>query len=54
MDGQQPELMDQGDGQENDITAANHWILPSIDFYGLWESLIYDSTIKENVSIIYT
>ncbi|KAJ9588802.1 hypothetical protein L9F63_017913 [Diploptera punctata] len=49
LDGQQPEMMDEGDGQEGDISAANHWILPSVDFHGLWESLIYDSTIKENL-----
>ncbi|KAG8240245.1 hypothetical protein J437_LFUL004705 [Ladona fulva] len=43
--GPQPEVMD----EEEDITAANHWVLPSSDFHGLWESLIYDSGIKENL-----
>ena len=51
MDGQQSEIMEADNGQDDDISAANHWILPSIDFYGLWENLIYDSAIKENVSI---
>lgn len=35
---------------EEELSMANHWILPSIDFHGLWESLIYDIDIKENVS----
>ncbi|KAI0237034.1 Pachytene checkpoint protein 2-like [Lamellibrachia satsuma] len=29
-----------------DLPAANHWLLPSSDFVGLWDSLIYDSSIK--------
>lgn len=30
--------------------AANHWVLPSSDFHGLWDSLIYEDGIKGNVS----
>ncbi|PSN54106.1 hypothetical protein C0J52_03117 [Blattella germanica] len=54
MEGQQPEIMDGGDGQDDDISAANHWILPSVDFHGLWDNLIYDSTIKENGQCLIT
>ncbi|XP_071444081.1 pachytene checkpoint protein 2 homolog isoform X1 [Hetaerina americana] len=43
--GPQAEVMD----EEEDMTAANHWILPSTDFHGLWESLVYDSSIKDNL-----
>ncbi|XP_046389216.1 pachytene checkpoint protein 2 homolog [Ischnura elegans] len=43
--GPQAEVMEADD----DITAANHWILPSSDFHGLWESLVYDSSIKDNL-----
>lgn len=31
---------------EDDIAAANHWLLPSDDFHGMWESLIFDSDVK--------
>jgi pachytene checkpoint protein 2 len=44
--GQQTEVME-GDGEE--LPAASHWILPSAEFHSLWENLIHDSTIKENV-----
>ena len=39
----------EGDGEE--LPAASHRILPSAEFHGLWENLIYDSTIKENVNL---
>jgi len=45
---QRTEIME-GDGEE--LPAASHWILPSAEFHGLWENLIYDSTIKENVNL---
>ncbi|XP_069700266.1 pachytene checkpoint protein 2 homolog [Periplaneta americana] len=48
-EGQQAEEMEGGDGRNEELTAANHWILPSSDFHGLWETLIYDSSIKENL-----
>jgi len=44
LEGQQAEVME-GDGE--DLPAASHWILPCAEFCGLWENLIYDSTIKE-------
>lgn len=39
------------DENEGDQPVANHWLLPSSDFHGLWESLVYDSNVKENVSL---
>jgi hypothetical protein len=51
VEGQQTEVMDGGDGEDDELPAASHWILPSVDFHGLWENLIYDSTIKENVNL---
>jgi len=45
---QRIEVME-GDGQE--LPAASHWLLPSAEIHGLWENLIYDSTIKENVNL---
>ena len=46
--GQQTEVME-GDGEY--LPAVSHWILPSAEFNGLWENLIYDSIIKENVNL---
>ena len=31
---------------EDDISAANHWLLPAEEFHGLWESLLFDSDVK--------
>ncbi|XP_005090335.1 pachytene checkpoint protein 2 homolog [Aplysia californica] len=31
---------------EENLIAANHWLLPSSDFQGMWESLVYDEPIK--------
>jgi len=43
LEEQQTEVME-SDGE--DSPAASHWIIPSAEFCGLWEDLIYDSTIK--------
>ena len=48
LEGQQNEVME---GDEEELPAASHWILPCAEFHGLWENLIYDSTIKENVNL---
>lgn len=34
---------------EDGLAAANHWVLPSSQFEGLWESLVFDSKIKEEL-----
>ncbi|XP_067001988.1 pachytene checkpoint protein 2 homolog isoform X1 [Anabrus simplex] len=49
VDGPQTETMgpDSGDGDE--IPASTHWILPSYDLHGLWESLVYDFSVKQNL-----
>jgi hypothetical protein len=46
--GQQTEVRE-GDGEE--FPTASHGILPSAKIHGLWENLIYDSTIKEDVNL---
>ncbi|XP_015517357.1 pachytene checkpoint protein 2 homolog isoform X1 [Neodiprion pinetum] len=38
-----------GDNNSDELPVATHWVLPSLDFKGLWESLYYDSDIKENL-----
>jgi len=35
--------------EEEDISAANHWILPSSEFEGLWENLIFDHDVKQQL-----
>ncbi|XP_046748007.1 pachytene checkpoint protein 2 homolog isoform X3 [Diprion similis] len=37
-----------GDNNSDELPVATHWVLPSLDFKGLWESLYYDSDVKEN------
>lgn len=48
-EGVQMECIDSGDGDGNEVSAAQHWVLPSREFNGLWENLVYESSIKENV-----
>jgi len=31
---------------DDNLIAASHWLMPSSDFEGLWESLVYDEPIK--------
>jgi len=37
------------EGAEEDLAAANHYMLPSVEFDGLWESLVYDSNVKSEL-----
>ncbi|GBP22614.1 Pachytene checkpoint protein 2 homolog [Eumeta japonica] len=45
FDSEMETMHDPSSGEE--LPAANMWSLPSKEFYGLWESLIYDSRVKE-------
>ena len=38
--------------EDEDLAAANHWVLPAQDFDGVWESLVFDENIKDKV--LYT
>ncbi|XP_013137031.1 PREDICTED: pachytene checkpoint protein 2 homolog [Papilio polytes] len=40
-------LSENSPGEE--VAVADVWTLPTEEFYGLWESLIYDSKLKENL-----
>ncbi|XP_026481423.1 pachytene checkpoint protein 2 homolog [Ctenocephalides felis] len=42
-------IEDYDDDTGSELSTANHWVLPSVDFHGLWESLIYEIDIKENL-----
>ncbi len=48
------QLHEDGPGQEElddeDLAAANQWMLPSSDFDGLWDSLVFDSQVKSQVA----
>ncbi|KAL8165810.1 UNVERIFIED_CONTAM: Pachytene checkpoint protein 2 [Gekko kuhli] len=36
--------------EENEnIIAANHWVLPAAEFHGLWESLVYEDEVKSDL-----
>ncbi|XP_075216362.1 pachytene checkpoint 2 protein isoform X2 [Lycorma delicatula] len=48
LDGGEPQVGLIGTaGDDNEQPACNHWILPTVEFEGLWENLIYDSNIKD-------
>ncbi len=40
-----PELQELEE-KEDQVAAATHWQLPSAEFHGLWETLVYDSDVK--------
>ena len=37
------------DCNDEEIQAANHWQLPTRSFHNTWDTLIYDTDIKENL-----
>ncbi|KNC55341.1 thyroid receptor-interacting protein 13 [Thecamonas trahens ATCC 50062] len=43
-DGVAEEMDDAGE-----FASASHWVLPAVEFDGVWESLVYDSAIKANL-----
>ncbi|XP_070585838.1 pachytene checkpoint protein 2 homolog isoform X2 [Erythrolamprus reginae] len=42
------------DAEDENIVAANHWLLPTVEFHRLWESLIYDAEIKSDSGKLVT
>lgn len=48
---QSEQLSLSNDGDCETISAANYCLLPHVSFDGIWENLVYDNSIKENVSI---
>nr|XP_023680059.1 pachytene checkpoint protein 2 homolog isoform X2 [Paramormyrops kingsleyae] len=32
--------------EAEDLSAAHHWLLPSAEFHGIWESLVYENGVK--------
>lgn len=35
--------------EEEEVTSALQWVLPTAEFDGLWETLIYDTGVKQNL-----
>ncbi|XP_065216144.1 pachytene checkpoint protein 2 homolog [Planococcus citri] len=46
---QSEQLNISSDGDNETISAANYCLLPHVSFHGIWENLIYDNNIKENL-----
>lgn len=50
------EKLTNGDGDGSDradeTSASNHWLLPTREYHGLWESLFFEDGLKEKVYII--
>ncbi|XP_067933076.1 pachytene checkpoint protein 2 homolog [Watersipora subatra] len=38
-----------GDWEEDETVTAKHWILPNREFHGIWDTLIFESTVKEDI-----
>lgn len=38
-------------GDEGYIPGSNHHMLPCREFHGLWESLVYEKGVKDDVSL---
>nr|XP_046255663.1 pachytene checkpoint protein 2 homolog [Scatophagus argus] len=32
--------------EDEELSAANHWLLPAAEFHGIWESLVYENGVK--------
>ena len=48
------EEVEQLDSGDSESYAASHWLLPSTHFHGLWESLVYDDNVKNNVGTAFS
>ncbi|KAM3614413.1 uncharacterized protein V6R79_013838 [Siganus canaliculatus] len=34
---------------DEELSAANHWLLPAAEFHGIWESLVYEDGLKDQL-----
>ena len=39
---------------DENVSMASQWTLPSAHFHGQWESLVFDEAIKERVGVFRT
>uniref|UniRef100_A0A8C4F4U9 Pachytene checkpoint protein 2 homolog n=1 Tax=Dicentrarchus labrax TaxID=13489 RepID=A0A8C4F4U9_DICLA len=35
--------------EDEELSAANHWLLPAAEFHGIWESLVYERGVKSQL-----
>lgn len=49
-------LLSEGTGEEetvqqdgDEVQISNHWLLPAREFHGLWESLVYEDDLKDDL-----
>jgi len=35
--------------EDEELSAASHWLLPALEFDGIWENLIFDSDVKQQL-----
>ena len=49
LNSRQEEMEDICLDEEEEISAAQHWILPNQEFQGVWENLVYDTNIKQDL-----
>lgn len=40
-------LLESHDSEQ--VSASSHWLLPNKEHFGLWESLVFDDQLKENL-----
>jgi len=38
-----------GGGEEEEVSLAQHWVLPNKEFQGIWENLVYDTSVKSDL-----
>jgi len=38
-----------GGGEDEEVPAAQHWVLPNQEFQGIWENLVYDTSVKSDL-----
>ncbi|XP_058876750.1 LOW QUALITY PROTEIN: pachytene checkpoint protein 2 homolog [Acipenser ruthenus] len=43
---EEPSTEENLEEEDDNLIAANHWLLPSAEFHGIWESLVYENEIK--------
>ena len=48
------QLNDEGAAEEvtdddDSVSAFSQWVLPAVEFQGVWENLVFDTTIKDNL-----
>ncbi|XP_056300033.1 pachytene checkpoint protein 2 homolog [Pseudoliparis swirei] len=35
--------------EDEELSAASHWMLPAAEFHGIWDSLVYDCGVKQQL-----